>query len=326
MLHAAPANRTPGTLLRLLLLLCALSACLHAERHSLRLLTIGNSFAENALTFLPELAKAGGKELLIGRANTPGCSLDKHVTALEFLDRDPGGPKGHPYSNRPGMPETGPRYSLEELLTSAPWDAITLQQVSTRSFVPESFHPYAETLVTRIRARVPNARLWALEPWAYREDSPLFQPGKGLTQDKMFQGIRECYRALARDLGLGLLPVGEAFQAARHTPAWHFHAGTPLDPTQQTPPTLPDQAGSLNVGWHWTEDAPPKLLLDANHANTAGKYLASVVLYLSLFECSHAPTQYQPPGLTPEQAESLRAIAEACVESQQDPTHQPLSP
>lgn len=315
-----------GILPRLLLLLCALSTCLQAERQSLKLLTIGNSFAENALVYLPELANAGGKSLLIGRANTPGCSLDKHVAALEILDRDPCDPKGRPYSNHPGMPETGPHYNLVELLTSESWDAVTLQQVSTRSFVAESFHPYAERLVGTIRKHAPKARLWAFEPWAYREDSPLFHPGKGLTQEKMFDGIRECYHTLARELDLGLVPVGEAFQAARRSSAWHFNAGTAFDPAQLTPPALPDQTGSLNVGWHWTEDSPPRLQLDANHANTAGKYLAAVVLYLSLFECAHAPSQYQPPGLTPEQTRSLRTIAETCMEAQPHLNNQHTSP
>jgi len=299
-----------------LLLLCFLAGSLLAERRSLRLLTVGNSFAENALTCLPELAAAGGKELTLGRANTAGCSLDKHAAALEAFEHDPLDPRGRPYSNLPGMPELGPRHSLVELLDSAPWDAVTLQQVSTRSFLPETYHPHAEILAACIRRHAPQARLWALENWAYREDSPLFHDGKGLDQERMYQGIHDSYRALAVELGLGLLPVGSAFQSARRSPDWHFTTDNSFDPAKASPPALPRQEGSLNVGWHWTDDPVPRLQLDANHANIAGKYLGAVVLYLCLFEAEHAPASYVPTGLTPEQASSLRTIAETCVRAQ----------
>ena len=46
---------------------------------TIRLLTIGNSFADNAITFLQPLAESTGRvRFEIGTANIGGCSLEKH--------------------------------------------------------------------------------------------------------------------------------------------------------------------------------------------------------------------------------------------------------
>ncbi len=53
--------------------LCA-DAGLAQPGKTVRLLTVGNSFSENATTYLPELVKAGGNPLMImGHADLAGC-------------------------------------------------------------------------------------------------------------------------------------------------------------------------------------------------------------------------------------------------------------
>ena len=49
-----------------------------AEQKTVRLLTIGNSFAENALTYLPQIVDSAGHNLVVGRANLGGCTLERH--------------------------------------------------------------------------------------------------------------------------------------------------------------------------------------------------------------------------------------------------------
>ena len=70
-----------------------------APRTSAKILTVGNSFADNAATFLPDLAKAGGKQLICYRADLPGHSLKQHAGYIEAYEANPGDPKGSPYKN-----------------------------------------------------------------------------------------------------------------------------------------------------------------------------------------------------------------------------------
>ena len=54
----------------------------------IRLLTIGNSFAGNTLTFLQDIAApVDGVRFEIGRANLGGCSLQKHSNLAEFTEK-----------------------------------------------------------------------------------------------------------------------------------------------------------------------------------------------------------------------------------------------
>lgn len=295
------------------------SPTLRGERDRAALLTIGNSFAEDAATYLPELAAAGGKTLVLGRANLPGCSLEQHAAALAAHDANPEDPKGHPYSNQAGMPRNVARYSLVDLLREEKWDAISLQQSSIRSFRPETYQPFAAQLLERIRKMAPGARIWLHETWAYREDSERFSKGDGFTQEKMFRGLQSAYRTLAAKERLGVFPVGEAFQMARQSARWSFSQDTRFDPASAPFPSVPHEPASLNVGWHWPRtpaETPRKLEFDANHANIAGKYLAAVVVYLCLFDCDEVPSSFAPKELSEPDARSLRAIAVACVLAQ----------
>ncbi|HLS27444.1 MAG TPA: DUF4886 domain-containing protein, partial [Opitutales bacterium] len=101
-------------------------------RESVKILTIGNSFTQNATEYLSVLAEAAGKDLLIFRANLGGASFERHANFLEPKG-DPNAEPGTPYKNHP-HPKTGERqdFSLREALQSADWDYVTIQQVSSR--------------------------------------------------------------------------------------------------------------------------------------------------------------------------------------------------
>lgn len=45
-----------------------------------KILAVGNSFSEDATFYLPQIAEAGGKSLILGRLYIGGCSLERHWT------------------------------------------------------------------------------------------------------------------------------------------------------------------------------------------------------------------------------------------------------
>ncbi|HVJ45419.1 MAG TPA: DUF4886 domain-containing protein, partial [Luteolibacter sp.] len=81
-----------------LLAICAGSVfAKEAPKNQIKLLTIGNSFANDATAYLPAMAKAGGKDLLLFRANLGGCSFERHARHLKAYEADPANPEGSPY-------------------------------------------------------------------------------------------------------------------------------------------------------------------------------------------------------------------------------------
>jgi hypothetical protein len=288
-----------------------------ADSGRVRLLTIGNSFANNATQHLPGLARAGGKELEIFRANLGGHSLEQHVGYLTAYEADARDPVGRPYPDQfSATPQTAGKLSLREILELRDWDYITIQQVSRLSFIPESFEPFAGILVGYLRRHEPEAEILVHQTWAYREDSPLFETGE-VTAVTMHARLRANYGALAARHGLRHLPVGDAFHAARKNPRWRFKfPDAAFNYANPVPQTLPDQSGSLNIGWAWRLDPQtqqPVLRLDANHANTAGQYLGAAVFYQTIFQENVEPIAYVPEGLSAADAKLLRTIAAGTV-------------
>ena len=250
----------------------------NAPRSSVKLLTVGNSFSNDATADLPAFAMSGGKKLTIFRANLGGHSLEQHVGYLQAFEADPKDPKGHAYKQID--PRTGAKkdFSLREALESEDWDAVTIQQVSNLSYKPESYQPFARILIEYIHKYAPHAEVLIHETWAYPDDYfPKFKAEK-LDQQTMYAGLKAAYQQLSAETGLRCLPVGDAFQTAR---------------------TLP-QPIPLNI----KED---------KHCNENGKYLAAAVFYEILFRDSAEKVLYVPKGVKPADAETLRHIAHETV-------------
>ncbi|MDF3058431.1 MAG: hypothetical protein K0R17_2646 [Rariglobus sp.] len=327
-LRVATANRnrgrkppvpTTGKIVRLLptlgLLAAFIGSAVPGLCAGLKLLTVGNSFADNSVEYLPGFAQSAGHQLRIYRANLGAHSLQMHVGYLRAFEADPADPRGRPYQGV-ADPKTGarPKLSLRQALELDDWDYVTVQQLSALSFQPHTYEPWAGELIAYIRRHAPKAKILGLQTWAYREDSWLFK--NTTTQERMHLGIKKAYAQLAATHGIQILPVGDAFQIARATPRWTFTYPDPqFNNATAKPPALPVQPGSLNVGWKWEKDAKTggqKLTNDAAHCNGAGQYLAAAVLYEALFSQVEKNT-YHPPKLAAEDAASLRRIAHQAV-------------
>jgi len=287
---------------------------------TVRLLTIGNSFANDALGFLPNLAKAGGKKLVVFRANLGGCSLDRHARHLAAARANPDATdtEARPYRNTglTGLPVELKTVSLIDALKAQPWTHVTIQQVSIKSFQADTYEPYASEIVAAIREFAPQAEILVHQTWAYREDSPIYKKGDGFTPLKMYELSRANYHDLAkRHGGLRILPSGDAFHLARQSPRWTFKPDENFDYKNPREGALPDQRASLNTGWRWVKksDGSKKFELDANHCNIAGKYLAGAAWYQVLFNTDEIPENFTPPQITPEDAADLRVHARAAV-------------
>jgi hypothetical protein len=277
-----------------------------AERDSLKLLAIGNSFSNDATRLLPQVVEAGGKTLTISRASIGGCSLERHARHLR--EAEAGKPEGKAYGGR----------SLPEMLASEKWDVVTIQQWSQLSFKPETFQPHADELIAAIHKYAPTAEIVVHETWAYREDHGWFKKDDGFTPLKMYEGLRDTYRGFADGKGFRILPVGDALNLARQTPRWTYVPDANFDFKNPPVGELPDQSTSLQVGWLWKKNKEGVVALsnDAIHCNSAGQFLGANVWYASLYETDELPDSFAPTGMTAEDAADLRTHALAAVKAE----------
>ena len=72
----------------------------NGRKQPLRLFLIGNSFSQNATRYLPQLSKEAGHELVIGRAEIGGSSLQRHWDHAEAAERNQEDPNGKPYGGK----------------------------------------------------------------------------------------------------------------------------------------------------------------------------------------------------------------------------------
>lgn len=278
---------------------------------TIRLLTIGNSFAENALRFLEEIADGTGEVSFdVGRANLGGCSLQRHWNLSEYTREHP---DFKTYRIGAGPDGTEVRGSLQDALALKLWDKVTVQQASWLGYLPETFEPYLGQLVGRVRQLAPQAEVLMQQTWAYRSDSPHL-PSNGLTQDQMHERIAEVYRRHAKQYALTTIPSGEAVAMVRRTPGKGFTWPDPnYDYFAAKCPALPDQSKSLAAGWYWDITGPadgiPVRKLDANHLNDRGCYLIGLVWLEVLSGTDCRQTSFTPDGITAADAAFLKDIA-----------------
>ncbi|KAB7727254.1 DUF4886 domain-containing protein [Rudanella paleaurantiibacter] len=270
----------------------------------LRLFMIGNSFSQNASRYLPQLSKEGGHPLIIGRAEIGGSSLQRHWSHVEAAERDPADPNGKPYGGK----------SLKMLLSDGVWDVVTIQQASILSGDPATYRPYAQKLYDYVRKLQPNATVVIHQTWAYRSDSNDFSRiAEGDSADnaaQMWQKSRAAYHAIANELGLPIIPNGDAFWRVGSRSKWAYHRDPAYNFAQPQAPALPNQTHSLHVGYRWDG---ARLAFDSHHANAAGCYLGGLVWYGFLFNESPRKLTFRPAEVDESFARKLKKTAWSTV-------------
>jgi len=272
-----------------------------------KLLTIGNSFADNATKYIENIFNADGESsILLGRANLGGCSLEKHWNLVEQCDLLPDVKPYDFYMTGAGTVKA----TLKEALVSQKWDYVTLQQVSDMSWREETYFPYMENLYNLVKELAPQAEIVIHQTWAYRSDAEEFKR-YGINQKEMFIRLKEAYAKAAKKLGCSIIPSGEAFQKARGI--FNYTPDTSYDFENPKPLQLPEQSKSLIVGYYWATGNTPtgkaELRMDGRHGNSKGCYLANAMWFEKFSGKSILNNSYCPEGVTAEELEILKKVA-----------------
>ena len=191
----------------------------------MKILSIGNSFSDDAQRYLRAIAAHEGVELETLNLCIGGCSLERHAANVKS------GAKEY-FFHYNGDVDCGDLITMEEGISMREWDVVTIQQVSTHSFREESYYPYIHEVVDYVRAKLPRAKIYIHETWAYEHGSPRsFEVTDGKGSEFMLDGIRHAYRRAKDEIGAdGIIPSGELMELLRLRGAKGiyrdtFHAG-----------------------------------------------------------------------------------------------------
>ena len=171
----------------------------------MKILSIGNSFSQDATSRLYQIAYDGGERIKTINLYIGGCSLETHLQ-----NWNEGGRRYLLECNG----ESTVNVSLKEALESDNWDAVTFQQVSQLSMDYITYQPYLSELAAHVREVRPDARPIMHQTWAYEQGGQRMKE-IGLSDQKiMFERLQTAYRQASEDLNAGLIPCGAAFQYA----------------------------------------------------------------------------------------------------------------
>jgi len=172
----------------------------------MNILSIGNSFSQDAQRYLHRIAKADGFDLNTFNLYIGGCPLSLHYRNMLSEQRA--------YTLEMNGQSTGFKVSLQEALLNRDWDVVTIQQVSSKSPYYETYQPYLNKIVEYVRTCVPKAKLAIHQTWAYEQDSHRLNVELGYkNHTNMFADIKASYERAGKEINADLvIPSGQVFQ------------------------------------------------------------------------------------------------------------------
>ena len=182
----------------------------------LKVLAIGNSFSQDATTYLYQLAQdCGATQIIVGNMYIGGCSLATHwsnaqnnATAYEYQ------------KNTTGTWTKRSNTTLLTGITDENWDIITLQQASGNSGEGSTYNSDIQNLVNYIKSHKtnPSAKIVWHMTWAYQSNSTHTDFSRyNNDQMTMYNSITSCVQQYITPSGLFdfIIPSGTAVQNMR---------------------------------------------------------------------------------------------------------------
>lgn len=237
----------------------------------IQILSIGNSFSEDATTYLFRLAESAGIEARTVNLYIGGCTLGAHARNIEA------DAKAYRYDLN-GTP-TQRMVSIREALQECLWDIVTIQQASHKSGLPESYEPSGSAVIACVRAYAPGAQVYFHKTWAYPPYSayPSFSTYHN-SHEEMFRAISAASAEFALRYNLPVIPAGDVIEALYTHPLFSGEGGEPL----------------------WRDDLHLSLLY--------GRYAAAAIWFQTLFGRSIDAAPFVPEGAQADKIETIRQV------------------
>jgi hypothetical protein len=184
-------------------------------KENLKILAVGNSFSQDSLRYVYDIAKdLGAQNVTLVNLYIGGCSLALHKSNAE---NDL--PNYDYEKNTDGVWRTDGKISIKTAVESDNWDVITLQQASGSSGMPDTYGADLNYLLEYICSIKPQKTVVAWNmTWAYAQNSTHAEFSKyHSNQTEMYGAITGTVRekvAPKENFEL-IIPAGTAVQNAR---------------------------------------------------------------------------------------------------------------
>lgn len=183
------------------------------EKKTIKILSIGNSFSDDATQWLGHILMEMGYDIYLGNLYIGGCSIDTH------WDNAQNGEKKYDYRTCQWGSWKSTKQSLEYGIKAQEWDIITVQQVSQNSGMPETFGNLQNLLdFINAKKKNPDAKVFWHMTWAYEGDSTHSGfPNYNSDQMTMYNAIVNAAKEkiLTNNAFTGVIPSGTAVQNLR---------------------------------------------------------------------------------------------------------------
>ena len=183
--------------------------------NNLKVLMIGNSFADDTVYYTRRVAESYGINIEIYDAYIASCTVATHYDNLQYdiASYSMRSTNGSSWVYQDDM-------ALDDIVAYKDWDIITFQQASAQIGRPESYDKL-DDLVGAVRTLAGNhPKFYWYQTWAYDKDymdANSYFSYFGNDQEAMFDAIIDCYENQVEPLNLfeDIIPAGTAVQNAR---------------------------------------------------------------------------------------------------------------
>ena len=176
----------------------------------MKILSIGNSFSQDAHKWLHTLANQNGINIETTNLYIGGCSLETHWKNIVEDKSD--------YDLEINGGESVGKISINSALKKERYDIITLQQRSGYSGNISTYYPYLTNIDIVVREMQPDAKIMFHQTWAYEIDSvhKAFE-NYNSNQSEMYRKIIEVTQKISDEINAELIPTGTVIQRLRNT-------------------------------------------------------------------------------------------------------------
>lgn len=184
----------------------------------MKILSIGNSFSQDAHKWLSQIAESCADEIYAVNLYIGGCALGTHwenyINQAVNYDLEING-------------DFVEKISLNAALRLQEWDVITFQQASPLCGDYSTYQPYLRNLIGVVRENCPKAKLYIHQTWSYEVDCSLEAfDNYQRSQSVMQQRLEEAYTQASREMELPLIPCGDVIRYLRENmPEFDYQKG-----------------------------------------------------------------------------------------------------
>jgi len=233
---------------------------------TVKVLMIGNSYAQDTMTYAHEIARADGVNLVCGVLYYGGCTVKKHVENIKANTTV------YKYFKNGGTDAES--INFYDVLYDEEWDYITIQTGSGEQGQKHTFYPYLPWLIAHVEHLVPRAEIGLFQSWAvpscYEGTNNSRLRAYDDNSEKMYAAILSTFADLQKENGVRfVVPSAEAFHRMNET----------------------DVCDNSSQDTSYFRDSTA-------HADESGRYMLGLTIYRSITGRSVKGNAYVPYGMT----------------------------